>query len=90
MMRGSRKSICLVSDMNTPSFALPMELKKFEVTGWIPFTMVRNMYILKYLSENWKYSSLPSPNALMICLGNNWNATNATTDRADAAASARR
>ena len=63
---------------------------KMKIVSKILFAMVRNIYILKYLSENCKYSSLPSPNALMICLGNIWNAANATTDRADAAASARR
>ena len=90
IISGSRKIICLVSDMNTPSCDLPIELKKLEVTGWIPFTIVRNIYILKYLSENLKYRSLPLPNMLIICLGNIWKHANAIKDRAEAAPSARR
>ena len=90
MISGSRKIICLVSDINTPSCDLPIELKKLEVTGWMPLTIVRNIYILKYLSENLKYRSLPLPNMLIICLGNIWKHANAIKDRAEAAPSARR
>ena len=40
---GNKKRICLVRDINTPSCYFPMELKKFDVTGWIPLISVRNI-----------------------------------------------
>ena len=40
---GSRNKICRVSDINTPSCALPIELKKLAVTGWMPLISVRNI-----------------------------------------------
>ena len=70
IISGSRNNICLVSDINTPSLDLPIELKKFDVTGCIPLMIVKNIYILKYLSENLKYNSLPLPNILIIWRGN--------------------
>ena len=38
---GSRKIICLVSERKIPFFGAPMEVKKFELTGWIPFRNVK-------------------------------------------------
>ena len=42
-MSGSRNKIWRVRDMNTPRRALPIELKKLEVTGWMPLISVRNI-----------------------------------------------
>ena len=42
-MSGSKKRICLVSDMKIPSCDLPIELKKFAVTGWMPLIKVKNI-----------------------------------------------
>ena len=53
-MSGSKNNICRVRLNNTPRLDLPIELKKLDVTGCIPLIKVRNIYILKYRSENWK------------------------------------
>ena len=69
---GSKNSTCLVSDTTIPSLAFPMDVKKPEDIGWIPLINVINIYILKYRISKRKYSSLPVPNILTICLGKNW------------------
>ena len=43
MIRGRRHIICLVRERNIPRLALPMEVKKVDVMGWIPFKKVQNM-----------------------------------------------
>ena len=48
-MSGSRNKIWRVRDMNTPRRALPIELKKLEVTGWMPLISV---------TEEWKDGSV--------------------------------
>ena len=40
---GSRKMICLVIEIIMPSFALPMEVKKFDVRGCRPLAKVKNI-----------------------------------------------
>ena len=40
---GSRQMICLVKERKIPLLAFPMEVKKFDVIGWIPFKNVQNI-----------------------------------------------
>ena len=47
MINGRRKITCRVRDITIPSFAIPIEVKKPEDTGWIPFAKVININIFK-------------------------------------------
>ena len=82
---GSRKMICLVKERKIPFFGAPIEVKKFELTGWMPFRNVKNRKMRKYRSAKCSYSSEPEPKMLMIWRGKNWKQRNATTEMAVAA-----
>ena len=47
MINGRRKITCRVRDITIPSFAIPIEVKKPEDTGWIPFAKVININIFR-------------------------------------------
>ena len=47
MINGRRKITCRVRDITIPSFAIPIEVKKLEDTGWIPFAKVININIFR-------------------------------------------
>ena len=68
--KGIKNSTCLVSETAIPNFAFPIDVKNPEDIGCIPFIKVINIKIRKYRSANWKYSSSPEPNKLMIGRGN--------------------
>ena len=53
MISGSRNRICRVREIKIPFFALPMEVKKLAVMGWIPFRKVKNRKMRKYCSAKW-------------------------------------
>ena len=44
---GRRKITCLVRDIMIPRVAFPIEVKKLEDIGWIPFAKVRSIKILR-------------------------------------------
>ena len=49
---GIRNRICLVMESTMPLVALPMEVKKFAVTGCRPFKKVQNIKMRKYFWAN--------------------------------------
>ena len=69
---GSRKIICRVSERKTPLTALPIDVKKLAVIGWIQFRNVKKRKIRKYCSAKRKYSSDPLPKNPMIWRGKIW------------------
>lgn len=69
---GARKSTCLVRDIKIPLYGFPIDVKKLEASGWKNAVKIPKRNILKYFSQNWKYSSLPVPNMETIWRGNNW------------------
>ena len=85
---GSRKIICLVSERKIPFFGAPIEVKKFELTGWIPFRNVKNRKMRKYRSAKCRYSSEPEPKMPIIWRGKNWKQRKATMEMAVAAKTA--
>ena len=54
IISGSRNNICLVSDINTPSLDLPIELKKFDVTD------IGEQHDLMYIFQKPEKSKLQS------------------------------
>ena len=47
IISGRRKRICLVRDRKIPFFGFPMDVKKLELMGCIPFRKVKNRKIRK-------------------------------------------
>lgn len=85
---GSRKIICLVSERKIPFFGAPMEVKKFELTGWIPFRNVKNRKMRNYRSAKCRYFSEPEPKMPIIWRGKSWKQRKATMEMAVAAKTA--
>lgn len=54
IIRGSRKMICRVIEIKMPILALPMEVKKLAVRGWMPLRKVIKRKMRKYCSAKWK------------------------------------
>ena len=80
IISGIKHITCLVRDKNVPLFGSPITVQNVDVIGCIPSKKVINKNILKKLMENLKYSGLPEPNMLIICLGNSWNIINAIVE----------
>ena len=88
-VRGSKNTICLVSDRKVPFCGFPIEVKNVDVIGCKKFTKVKNRYTLKNLIPNLKYASLPVPNSARISPGNTWKIKKDTTEMIAPARTAR-
>ena len=49
---GMKKSICLVSERNTPFMGFPIEVKNVEVMGWRQFIQVKKRKMRKKRTPN--------------------------------------
>ena len=67
--KGNKNNICFAKDTVAPFIAFPIDGKKVAIETCIEFKDINNKNILIYLVAKEKYSSSPSPNKEIICLG---------------------